>query len=62
MAKKVEPRLFKGTRDFLPSEMIRREEMFDTVKRVFRLYGFEPVETPTMEYLDVLLGKYGEEG
>jgi histidyl-tRNA synthetase len=52
----------KGTRDFSPSEMVKRNYIFDTVKKVFRLYGYQPVETPAMENLSTLMGKYGEEG
>lgn len=56
------PSLPKGTRDFSPVEMARRNYIFDTIKSVFRLYGFQPIETPAMENLSTLLGKYGEEG
>ncbi len=56
------PSIPKGTRDFLPVEMLNREYIFDTIKRVFRKYGFLPIETPAMENLSTLLGKYGEEG
>jgi len=56
------PSIPKGTRDFSPVEMMRRNYIFDTVKRVFRLYGFAPLETPAMENLSTLLGKYGDEG
>ena len=56
------PSIPKGTRDFSPVEMMRRNYIFDTVKRVFRLYGFAPLETPSMENLSTLLGKYGDEG
>jgi histidyl-tRNA synthetase len=59
---KIQPRTFRGTRDFLPAEMIRREELFAYLRRVFQRYGFAPLETPAMEYLDILLGKYGREG
>ncbi|HSW67359.1 MAG TPA: histidine--tRNA ligase, partial [Bacteroidales bacterium] len=52
----------KGTRDFLPGEAVRRSYIFDTVRSVFRLYGYQPIETPAMENLSTLLGKYGEEG
>lgn len=58
----MKPSIPKGTRDFSPEEMIRREYIFDTVRRVFRLYGYQPLETPAMEYLTTLLGKYGDEG
>ena len=56
------PSIPKGTRDFSPREMMRRQYIFDTVKRVFRTYGFAPLETPSMENLSTLLGKYGDEG
>ncbi len=56
------PSIPKGTRDFSPSEMTRRNYIFDTIKSVFRLYGFQPIETPAMENLSTLMGKYGEEG
>jgi histidyl-tRNA synthetase len=56
------PSIPKGTRDFSTSDMLRREYIFDTIKQVFRLYGYQPIETPAMENLTTLLGKYGEEG
>ncbi len=56
------PSIPKGTRDFGPGEMIRRNYIFDTIKSVFRTYGFQPLETPAMENLSTLMGKYGEEG
>lgn len=56
------PSIPKGTRDFSPAEMVRRNYIFDTIKEVFVLYGYMPIETPAMENLDTLLGKYGEEG
>ncbi|SUE34705.1 histidine--tRNA ligase [Rikenella microfusus] len=56
------PSIPKGTRDFSPVEMARRNYLFDTIKSVFRRYGFQPLETPSMENLSTLLGKYGEEG
>jgi histidyl-tRNA synthetase len=52
----------KGTRDFLPAEALRRAYIFDTIKDVFKLYGYAPIETPAMENLSTLMGKYGEEG
>ncbi len=58
----AKPSIPKGTRDFSPAEMLRRDYIFDTVRDVFRLYGYQPIETPAMEYLSTLLGKYGEEG
>jgi histidyl-tRNA synthetase len=56
------PSIPKGTRDFTTEEMLRRDYIFDTVKKVFRLYGYNPIETPAMENLSTLLGKYGDEG
>ncbi|HBF89476.1 MAG TPA: histidine--tRNA ligase [Bacteroidales bacterium] len=56
------PAIPKGTRDFIPQEMIRRNYIFDTIKSVFQQYGFLPIETPAMENLSTLMGKYGEEG
>ena len=56
------PSIPKGTRDFLPVEMTRRDYIFDTIRSVFHLYGFQPIETPAMENLSTLLGKYGDEG
>ena len=56
------PSIPKGTRDFGQVEMARRNYIFDTIKSVFRLYGFQQIETPAMENLSTLMGKYGEEG
>lgn len=56
------PSIPKGTRDFGPAEMAGRNYIFDTVRSVFRKYGYAPIETPSMENLSTLLGKYGEEG
>lgn len=56
------PSIPKGTRDFSPAEMMRRQYIFDTIRGVFRLFGFAPLETPAMENLSTLLGKYGDEG
>ncbi len=56
------PSIPKGTRDFSPTEMVKRNYIFNTIKDVFRLYGFQPIETPAMENLSTLMGKYGEEG
>ncbi len=58
----MKPSIPKGTRDFTPAEMAKRNYIFDTVKSVFRLYGFQQIETPAMENLSTLMGKYGEEG
>ena len=56
------PSIPKGTRDFSPIEMAKRNYIFDTIKDVYALYGFEQIETPAMETLHTLMGKYGEEG
>lgn len=56
------PSIPKGTRDFLPDVMMRRNYIFDTIKTVFKRFGFQPIETPSMENLSTLLGKYGDEG
>ncbi len=56
------PSIPKGTRDFGPQEMARRNYIFDTIKQVYQLYGFQQIETPAMETLQTLMGKYGEEG
>ena len=56
------PSIPKGTRDFGPAEMAARNYMFDTIRSVFREFGYSPVETPAMENLSTLLGKYGDEG
>lgn len=56
------PSIPKGTRDFTPVEMAKRNYIFDTIRDVFKLYGYLPIETPAMENLSTLMGKYGEEG
>lgn len=58
----IKPRLLKGFRDYLPEKMIFRQKMADTIKSVYQRFGFLPLETPAMEYADILLGKYGDEG
>jgi histidyl-tRNA synthetase len=58
----MKPSIPKGTRDFSPGELMKRNYIFDTVKSVFRLYGYQPLETPAKENLSTLLGKYGDEG
>ena len=58
----AKPSIPKGTRDFSPLEMTKRNYIFNTISDVFRLFGFEPIETPAMENLSTLMGKYGEEG
>jgi histidyl-tRNA synthetase len=56
------PTIPKGTRDFSPTEMVKRNYIFDTIKEIFKLYGYQPIETPATENLSTLMGKYGEEG
>ena len=58
----AKPGIPKGTRDFSPMEMAKRNYIFDTIKQVYQLYGFQQIETPAMETLGTLMGKYGEEG
>lgn len=58
----IKPSIPKGTRDFTPLEMIKRNYIFNTIRSVFEKYAFLPIETPTMENLSSLMGKYGEEG
>jgi histidyl-tRNA synthetase len=59
--KRIEPRTLKGFRDYLPEAMIPRERLIDTARRVYRSYGFAPIDTPALEYLEVLTGKGGDE-
>ena len=58
----MKPSIPKGTRDFSPVEMAKRNYIFDTIREVYALYGFQQIETPAMENLSTLMGKYGEEG
>ncbi|MFN5426059.1 MAG: ATP phosphoribosyltransferase regulatory subunit, partial [Bacteroidota bacterium] len=58
----TQPRLPQGTRDFSAAVVQKRQYIFETIRSVFELYGFQPLETPAMENLDTLLGKYGDEG
>ncbi len=58
----MKPSIPKGTRDFSPVEMAKRNYIFDTIRSVYALYGFQQIETPSMETLQTLMGKYGEEG
>jgi len=60
MSKK--PSIPKGTRDFTPNEVLKRNYIFDVIKRQFQIFGFQPIETPSFENYDTLMGKYGEEG
>ncbi len=56
------PSIPKGTRDFSPVEMAKRNYIFNTIRDVYHLYGFQRIETPAMENLSTLMGKYGDEG
>jgi histidyl-tRNA synthetase len=58
----INPQTLKGFRDFLPVEAKKRQYVINTLKKVFESYGFEPLETPALEYEEILMGKYGEEG
>src|SRR6201996_9144338 len=58
----IKPSVPKGTRDFSPAEMAKRNYIFDTIKSVFRKYGYQQIEKPSMENLSTLMGKYGDEG
>src|SRR5438270_1431737 len=60
--KALKPSVPKGTRDFGPDAVRKRTYIFNTIRTVFELYGFQPLETPAMENLETLMGKYGEEG
>jgi histidyl-tRNA synthetase len=57
----ISPRTLKGFRDFLPEMMLPREELLDTATKVYRSYGFSPIDTPALEYLEILQGKGSEE-
>jgi histidyl-tRNA synthetase len=57
----VEPRLYRGLRDLLPDQMLARQKMVDAIRSVYELYGFVPLNTPAVEYLDVLSGSAGVE-
>jgi histidyl-tRNA synthetase len=61
MPDRIPPRTLKGFRDYLPESMLPREAIIDTARRVFRSFGFAPIDTPALEYLDILLGKGGAE-
>ena len=58
----TKPSIPKGTRDFSPEEMAKRNYIFDTIRSVFYTYGFKQIETPSLENLTTLMGKYGEGG
>src|SRR5438270_7496835 len=57
----IEPRTLKGFRDYLPAVMIPREELLEKTRQVYRSYGFAPIDTPALEYAEILLGKGGGE-
>src|SRR3989338_8945176 len=59
---KIEPKTLKGFRDFLPPEQIARQRFIDTIRASFETFGFDPLETPALEYSEILTGKYGDEG
>lgn len=61
MTKQIEPRILKGFRDFLPEEAIVRKQLIEKIRRVFESYGFDPIETPALEYLEVFQGNIGED-
>src|SRR6476659_551692 len=60
-SQRIQPRTLKGFRDYLPKTMLPREQIMETARRVFRSYGFSPIDTPALEYLEILLGKGGAE-
>ncbi|MCK5075274.1 MAG: ATP phosphoribosyltransferase regulatory subunit, partial [Calditrichia bacterium] len=62
MAAKINVRTYKGTRDFLPEQMVKRQFVIDKIINAFEKFGFEPLETPAMELMETLGGKYGDEG
>src|SRR5215471_2493618 len=61
MADLIQPRTLKGFRDYLPELMIPREQLLDKARRVYRSYGFAPIDTPALEYTEILMGKGGDE-
>ena len=61
MSDLIEPRTLKGFRDYLPDVMIVREQLMETARKVYRSYGFSPIDTPALEYAEILVGKGGEE-
>jgi histidyl-tRNA synthetase len=62
MSQKIKPSVPKGMRDFLPAQVTKRKYIINTIQQVFEKYGFQQIETPVMENLETLTGKYGEEG
>ena len=61
MSNLIKPRTLKGFRDYLPNAMIAREQLIETAQRVYRSYGFSPIDTPALEYTEILLGKGSDE-
>ena len=61
MSRRIQPRTLKGFRDFLPETMMPREQIMETARRVYRRYGFSPIDTPVLEYLEILTGKGSDE-
>src|ERR687884_1625268 len=61
MADRIEPKRLKGFQDYLPERMIPREQLLERARRVYRSYGYAPIDTPALEYTEILLGKGGEE-
>src|SRR5262252_3471876 len=61
MSQLITPRILQGFRDYLPELMIPREQLLEKIRRVYRSYGFAPIDTPALEYAEILLGKGGEE-
>src|SRR3989338_11590740 len=61
MNSKITPQTLKGFRDFLPPDSMKRQYVIDMIRRTFELYGFEPIETPAIEYLEVFTGNIGED-
>ena len=59
---KVTPRVLRGFKDYLPDTMLSKQRMLDDIARVFESFGFGPLVTPAIEYADILMGKYGDEG
>src|SRR5271154_7451018 len=57
----IEPRTLRGFRDYLPAQMLAREQLLEKTRQVYRSYGFAPIDTPALEYAEILLGKGGEE-
>src|SRR3954471_5674551 len=58
----MKPQVLKGFRDYLPEDMLARSQLIAEIRRVFESYGFSPLDTPALEYAELLLGKYGAEG